>query len=69
MPNVKIGKGAVVGAGSVVTRDVPPNTVVCGNPARKICEREEYANKKSKKKNGSLSMDLSAKLDHALSIS
>ena len=51
LPNVKIGKGAVVGAGSVVTRDVPPNTVVCGNPARKICEWEEYANKKSKKKN------------------
>lgn len=31
-----IGENAVVGAGSVVTKDVPPNTVVVGNPARVI---------------------------------
>ncbi len=33
---ITIGAHSVVGAGSVVTRDVPPNTVVAGNPARVI---------------------------------
>jgi acetyltransferase-like isoleucine patch superfamily enzyme len=32
--NVTIGEKAIVGAGSVVTRDVPPGTIVVGNPAR-----------------------------------
>lgn len=33
-PGVTIGDNSVVGAGAVVTRDVPPNVVVTGNPAR-----------------------------------
>ncbi|HZS54811.1 MAG TPA: acyltransferase [Bryobacteraceae bacterium] len=34
LPNVIIGENAIVGAGSVVTKDVPSNTIVAGNPAR-----------------------------------
>jgi len=34
LANVTIGENAIVGAGSMVTRDVPPNTIVAGNPAK-----------------------------------
>lgn len=34
MPGVTIGDNSIVGAGSVVTRDVPPGSIVAGNPAR-----------------------------------
>ncbi|MET8631801.1 acyltransferase [Streptomyces sp. NPDC004096] len=41
LPGVTIGRGAAVGAGSVVTKDVPPEMVVAGNPARVIRAREK----------------------------
>lgn len=40
LPGITIGENAMVGAGSVVTKDVPPNTLVVGNPARILKKRE-----------------------------
>ena len=45
LSGVRIGPNAIVGACSVVTKDVAPNTVVAGNPARVICTLDEYEQK------------------------
>ena len=39
LPGVKIGRGAIIGAGSIVTKNVPQNTIVGGNPAKAIRKR------------------------------
>lgn len=44
LANVVIGEGALVGAGSVVTKDVPPYAVVAGNPARLVRTLEPEEN-------------------------
>jgi len=41
MPRVTIGPNSIVAAGAVVTKDVPPGTVVGGNPAKVICTMED----------------------------
>lgn len=48
MPGVTIGEGALVAAGSIVTKSVAPHTVVGGNPARYICTTEEFYEKNKK---------------------
>ncbi len=42
MPGLRIGDGAIVGACSVVTRDIPARSVCAGSPARKIKDRAQY---------------------------
>jgi acetyltransferase-like isoleucine patch superfamily enzyme len=43
LPGVSIGRGAVVAAGSVVPRSLPPLAIVAGNPAKVVGERPSYA--------------------------
>jgi len=47
--NVKIGPNVLIGAGSVVTKDVPENSVVMGNPARVVSTFDEYLEKRKLK--------------------
>ncbi len=51
LPGVRIGPYSIVGAGSVVTKDVPPRTVVAGNPARVICTFDEFIERHRKQAN------------------
>jgi maltose O-acetyltransferase len=42
LPGTSIGSDTIIGAGSVVTSDIPPNSVAAGNPARVISSLEDY---------------------------
>lgn len=42
LPGVTVGEDAVIGAGSVVTRDVKPRSVVAGNPAKPVADYDAY---------------------------
>ena len=48
MYNVKIGPNAIIAAGSVVTKDVPPNSIVGGNPAKVIGSLDDLIEKRKK---------------------
>ncbi len=45
LPGVTIGQGSVIGAGAVVTRDIPSKSVAAGDPCRVISNRKEYTQK------------------------
>ncbi len=42
LPGIHIGDNTIIGAGSVVTHDIPANSVACGAPCKVICSIEEY---------------------------
>jgi acetyltransferase-like isoleucine patch superfamily enzyme len=58
LPGITIGQNAMVGAGAVVTKDIPPNAIVAGNPARIVnyvhARRNHLAGKDKKAKSGAL---------------
>lgn len=41
LPYIRIGAGSIIGSGAVVTTDIPPNSVVVGNPGRVVRDRSE----------------------------
>lgn len=41
LPGVRVGRNSIVGAGAVVARDVPPNALVMGNPARVVKQMQD----------------------------
>ncbi len=66
---VTIGEGALVAAGSVVTKSVAPHTVVGGNPARYICTTEEFYERNKKYNTRTKGLSLQEKKKILLSLS
>lgn len=61
MPGVTIGEGALVAAGSIVTKSVPAGVVVAGNPAKYVCTVEEYIERNKKYNVGTKGLSYDAK--------
>ena len=68
MPGVTVGEGALVAAGSIVTKSVAPHTVVAGNPARVICTTEEFYEKNKQYNVGTKKMSYEEKKKLLLSL-
>ena len=51
LPGTHIGNNVIIGAGTIVASDVPDNSVMIGNPARKLCNCDEYIEKNRQRLN------------------
>jgi acetyltransferase-like isoleucine patch superfamily enzyme len=67
LPGVNIGDNSIIGARSVVTKDIPANTVCAGIPAKQIKTLEEYKEKAIKTGNNTKSMTFEKKKKYYLS--
>lgn len=68
LPGVTVGEGALVAAGSVVTKSVPPHTIVAGNPARVISTTEDYLKKNKPYNTNTKGLDQKTKRKYLLAM-
>lgn len=68
MPGVKIGDNVLVASGSVVTKSIPSNVVIAGNPAKVVCTIEQYIEKNKKYNTNSKGMSIKEKKELLLSL-
>lgn len=68
MPGVTIGEGSLVAAGSVVTKSIPPHSVVGGNPAKVLCTINDYLERNIEFNTHTKGMDVEQKRKLLLSL-
>ena len=68
MPGVTIGEDSLVAAGSIVTKSVPPHSVVGGNPAKILCTIDDYIARNEKFNVHSKGMSSAEKKKYLLSL-
>ena len=68
MPGVTIGDNVLIAAGSVVTKSIPSNVVVAGNPAKFVCTLDEYIEKNLPYNTDSRALERKAKRKFLISL-
>ncbi len=69
MPNVTVGEYATIGAGSILTKDVPDYSLAAGSPAKVLRTKDEYIKQYSKEEKVKMVFDILKELDEYLSFS